>query len=643
MGRIKPLSPKSKQPRRLLFIDCATDLEVDPHDETRADRKFRLAVGTRWLWVGDEPTPANARAEVLRVGPYSCRERVVLRSPFDLCSWIESSTSSRYPTWVFAHRMAHDAMIGGMLDQIKNRKWRFMVREKETPNDLDAIEFAESSPGLQVISDPPTILSVKVANGNQLLLTDTMNYWPVSLDELARSVGLQREPEPGELGNDSDWISHCKREVEIIEQAVMKLVDWLDQYEWGALKFTAAGQAMSVYRTAFMKRDLEAHEDIKIREVERLALFGGETRAFQVGFIDEWVCQLDVNSLYPFVMKETRCPYDIHECQLQRPWSKSTPCVDPHNSMVHCWLYQWHDAYPMRIGNQVEYARGSFHTWLTGPEYVDALSLGHVIGTAGFVEYKTDYLFSDYVDTFYARKLAAKKRGDRVSEIFAKSMLNNLSGKFGQRGVDIIPRTDIYAPCEWGTWITVSTTTRKRREFKVLNSMPWEVTERKELPNGMPAITAWITGAGRVMMKLRREIAGCFNCIYQATDSLIVNRAGFDRLDRAGLIDSEKLGLFRKLVESSTAIIRGYGSYAIANREVETGIKERATHLGGRSWQFSVAEGLRESLFKPPSGMIEERIRVVRIPPITARGVIDSQGIVRPVAVDWPLPPALGG
>lgn len=629
------------QPRRLIFLDCETDRRRAHFDGETHLHRLRLAVATKWLWAGDEPTRSTDRAEIERLGPYSCRERRVFRSTEELVDWIDSATSSRFPTWLIAHRASFDCEVGGIFDAVKSRRWRFDLREKATPASLSESEWAESSPGLQVLNDPPTILSLRTSSGHKLIVVDSMNWWPCALADLGRSVGLDKLPMPHAAASEREWVTYCERDVRIVERSVIGLVEWLRAGGFGGLRYTAAGQAMSVFRTKYLSHVLEPHDSTLVRKAERKAYYGGETRVFRVGLVNEWVAQLDANSLYPYAMRSLSVPISVDRSDLGRAWAPELPPCDLSRSIACVWLRQYRSGWPIRLKDRTDYARGSFATWLCGPELVDAVERGIVVGSAGWVEYRCERIFDAYVDTFFARKVSAKERGDSAELLFAKSMLNSLYGKFGQLGVDMIPRTDFYAPVEWGSWVTISTTTRERREFRCLNGQPFELVERRELLRGMPAISAWVAAEGRRIMRLRREIAGRANVIYQATDSLIVTRRGLERLEAAGMIDETALGAMRVQMTAPSAEISGVGDYAIAEIERRVGIKAGARRIGNREYEFPIFDGLRESLFRPPSSTIREQTRRVKLSDDTPTTSVDSRGFTRPVVIEQEIPAAL--
>jgi hypothetical protein len=155
--------------------------------------------------------------------------------------------------------------------------------------------------------------------------------------------------------------------------------------------------------------------------------------------------------------------------------------------------------------------------------------------------------FKDYVRTYRAEKVTAKKAGDKVAEIFAKLLLNSAYGKFGSnpdnyfdwflQGEDE-PNPDepyeIYSTHEGGINVWRKPTAAKRF-FDV-------------------ATAASVTGAARAV--LLEALSTSERPIYCDTDSIICRRF-------AGPMDSAKLGSWKHEASGDTIAIAGKKLYAL--------------------------------------------------------------------------------
>jgi len=602
---------------------------------------LRLARVSRWVWVGYETNQPKHRDELVRVGPYSCRERLTIGDADELVQWIESGTVSRMDSWLVSHRLGFDAQVGGMLDAIRANRWRFDSRIKQTPDDVDADEFAESSPGVQVLLDPPTILSLRVNVTNRLIAIDSRNYWRNTIDELAESVGVRLRPRPGCAALDRDVAQYLDGELATVERAFLGLVQWLDAKRFGRLRFSAAGVAMQAFRTAHLPQPLYPTTDVIVRQAERRINYAGEVRTFRLGRVNGPVYQVDVASLYPAVMREGRFPVEAVAKRFGGSWRIGVPDVDLESCAAEVFIRDYREAWPCKSNVGTVFLRGTFCTWLAGPELAEAAAAGIVLGHRSVVVYDCANLFRSWVDDLWQERLEAKRTGDKVRDEFAKLLLNSLYGKFGQRGPDMVQRTDFLAPQDWGRWVSVSLSTGKRRAFQCLNGQPWEEVDRKELVRALPAISAWVTAYGRRRMRQLRTIAGAANVVYQGVDALIVTRRGLQRLELAGEVQQNTLGKLRLQNEAPFCHVRGYGDYQLGTKRVVTGVRPDARALSARRFEFSVFDGLKRHLFLPGPRAVNEQKRLVELPEEAIIGTKDELGFVRAPLRREPIPDEL--
>lgn len=603
--------------------------------------RFDSARVSKWVWVGYDSQERPHRDEIERVGPYSCRDRSTITDAEELVDWVERGTNSYLDTWLVSHRCAFDLHLGGCLDALKSGRWRFDSRIRPTPDDPDSEVFAESSPGLQILSDPPTILSLRVKLIQRLIAIDSRNYWPVPLEELADSLGVKIPREPDRLALDRTWNEYLDARLRPVELGMLRLVDWLDRKGFGRLRFSAAGVAMQAYRTAHIPADIHPTTDEEVRKAERSMAYAGEVRTWRIGRIEEPVHQLDVSSLYPSVMRDARFPVRPTSKLIGGPWRATFPETGLEDAACEVFIRDFSEAWPVKDATGTRFCRGTFITWLAGPELAEAVAKGIVLGWRSVITYQTAKLFESWVDDLWQERLECREGGDKIGEGFAKLCLNSLWGKFGQRGGDLVQRTDFLAGEDWGRWVSLSTATGKRRTFQCMNGVPFEEVPKKELRRSFPAISAWVTALGRRRMRVLRGIAGASHVFYQGVDGLLVSTQGKDRLQESGEVAQQELGKLRHLGEAPHCVIRGWGDYELGSKRVVQGIKPDAVQLSERVFEFHVLNGLRNHLFMPAPRIIAETRRVVTLPEESVIGTKDELGRVWAPVRREPIPEEL--
>lgn len=635
IGRLKP---SDSHPRRLIFLTVRTERAASAAGSGEYAHRFSLARVSRWVWTGYDDSGPPARNELERVGPYSCRERRTLTDPDELVTWVERSTNAKLDSWLISHRLAAEMQVGGLLAAIQSGRWRFDSRIRETPDDIDTDTFAEPSPGLQVLQDPPTILSLRVLLTNRLIALDSRNYWNIPIAELGRSVGVTIPDEPPSDSMDRWTVPYLDARLRSIELPVLRLVEWLDRKEFGRLRFTAGGVAMQAYRTRHIPIDIQPTIDVEVRKAEREFSYAGEVRTWRIGTVDGPIYSLDVSSLYPSVMRDNVFPYTVVGKRIGGTWKVQFPQVDLETVAAEVFIRDYSDAWPCKTDGSTRFVRGTFTTWLAGPELAEAVAKGVVLGWRSAIVYRTANLFRDFVDDLWGERMAARNQGDKVRDAFAKLLLNSLFGKFGQRGGDLVQRTDFYAGVDWGRWTTKSAGSGKRRSFLVMAGIPWEEVPKKELRRSFPAISAWVTAWGRRRMRTLRRLAGGHNVVYQGVDALLVTEEGKNRLNQAGEVAENRLGKLREQGSAPSCTIRGWGDYELGPKRVVQGIKPDAVKLSDRRFEFPIFDTLRRMIFLPGSRILTESRRVVTLPPESVIGTVDADGIVSAPLRREPIP-----
>lgn len=161
--------------------------------------------------------------------------------------------------------------------------------------------------------------------------------------------------------------------------------------------------------------------------------YGGRVEAFKKGIHDGRYIYLDINSAYSFAMLSSHAHGSdyIH--------SRTLPRVsDLGNQFIHC-IAESRGALPMRsdTGDLLfPHDRGEF--FATGWEIAAGIKTKTLRIDRVLDIWKPQSLinFSEYVKTFFARRLRAKKQSDKIGSIAYKYLLNSGYGKFAQNPRD---------------------------------------------------------------------------------------------------------------------------------------------------------------------------------------------------------------
>lgn len=353
-------------------------------------------------------------------------------------------------------------------------------------------------------------------------------------------------------------------------------------------RLTIAGTAGRELRKFHPQYNQKEPHDRKYRPF----YFGGRVECFDSGVIKgDWKVY-DVNSMYPFVMRN--CVHPIGSGYVtpntlaldSQGWFKGFPghmyfiVVTGHNR----------GALPVRVkdnngGLSFTEAYGTFHT--TSHELRLAISLGlfDVVKIEGaYIPFQTQS-FGEFVDTFVEEKVAAKKSKDKIAETFAKLILNSAYGRFGINPFDF-----------YDYYIQVEGAERPNSDFEPYEQNSdytiWrrKVNEPDDDDEDKPAtgfedvaIAASITSAARAVLML--AIVQSERPVYCDTDSIICERLG------SGCVLSEtQLGGWKYEGKGNEIAIAGKKLYALFDEGQEVKSASKGVKLSAAEIR-SVADG----------------------------------------------------
>jgi hypothetical protein len=355
---------------------------------------------------------------------------------------------------------------------------------------------------------------------------DSRNWWDVSIRELASMVHSRTEGMANNETFDSLDSEACKNNVYILYRAVRGLADELAENDLGSLRYTAASVAWSVFRHKFYGTPITTHHKTVPVALERSAYVGGYVSVRKLyAPPDKLIVRLDVNSMYPFIMREDLYPVELTELLPGLDIDRLARILLGNCMIADVDVETDEPIYPFRSGKRVFYPVGKFRSTLCTGSLWYALDKGHLRKIRLAAVYKAGWPFVEYVDHWYAERIKAKKAHDTVRERFAKLCLNSLYGKFGQRATNVTrigsAPIDVFRSEE--TWDTV---TNEHWRMLEAGGERMRIDEGGETLTSFPAIAAHVTDYARQYIWALANKAGLENAYYIDTDSLFVNTDG---------------------------------------------------------------------------------------------------------------------
>lgn len=415
-----------------------------------------------------------------------------------------------------------------------------------------------------------------------LHIWDTLNYVNKSLKELGKSLNYEKMEINFNQANDFYLAKYCMNDVRIIYLFIKRLIDFLEVNDLSRLKATAGSLSLNTFRHKFYKenkKQILIHDWKKAIVLERNSYHGGITDCFQIGSFDD-VYKLDINSMYPSVMKKHRLPIrlllwqneGIHNQEYlmnlynQSKRIKNVCCI----MKVDVYIPK-HSAY---ILNDFGLDKNTFAysndlndlitISLCQPELEFIENNGGIIKRIHEIAlYYCRYIFKKFVKFFYNKRIAYKKINDNTNVELCKIILNSQYGKWGQREVQIevlnekskffidnfnVIRLMINHRLEQLKSISQLNElsylgTLNEYEIYIVNhriyALSYKATNSKD---SFVAISSFITSYSRMLLVNFIKIANKSNVYYCDTDSLFTNKDGYINLEIANCINDFELG-----------------------------------------------------------------------------------------------------
>ncbi len=469
-------------------------------------------------------------------------------------------TGSKRKLWILARNIVFDfTIVGG---------WKHLYKSGYK------LKFFHSS-------GCTSIISVKSKTGSIVFL-DVMNWFVESLEKTGKRIGMPKLKIDFATCDKSFLSTYCKRDVEIELENFKRFIRFLEGNSISRLCYTRGSTAMAAYLFRHYDKKIWIHNNKEAIDLERESYRGGRCECFYLGELqDENYYIVDVNSLYPFVMRNNS--YPVKYVQILKT---ITPCalrtrLQTHAVVARVLIETNEPVYAIRRKRTI-FPIGRFWVTLTTPELKYAIEHDHIVKIGGVVIYEREKIFQSYVDRFYQLKQDFTAAGVEEYVELCKKMLNSLYGKFGQKAEvwkkigDCPDEPDRVELC-------FTAGHARPRQIRYLLGEIFELVGYEESYNSFPAISAEVAAYGRLHLWSLMQKAGDGNYFYCDTDSLIVNRKGLTALEDQ-ISDTNLGGL--KIVESMSQLaLYGLKDYVTNTKSVLKGIRKNAVEIADGVYQ----------------------------------------------------------
>jgi len=535
----------SDYPTRLLYLDTETT-------ESKGDPYRRHAFRLGWTLYVRQRSERGKRQCTWRY--WTNRNK--------LLAYIESLLKGKSTLWLVGHNLYYDIQALGFYDYIGYRGY-----EEEFFYDCGLVYLHFLQKG-----------------SAHLKLVSSTNYFDCSLRELGEAVGLQKYNIDFNLAGNDELCIYCFRDVEILYEAMCRYMEFNKAHDTGRFGYTKASQALNCYRHRFMRKKIYIHRVEKVVDLERSAYFGGRTECWQLGEIEGGQkVFLDVNSMYPYVMKKYRYPTRLRMYLEGKEASLALDYLESSSVVAEVSLQTDEPIYAMRRDGKLIFPVGTFRTFLCTGALRRARDAGHIRAVHRAAVYSCDYIFSEYVDYWYALKCKYKREGNTIYTRIVKLFLNSLYGKFGQKK----PVVETYLDPAAGPPRSCITMSAETGECWVERSAFGKIYRQVGEENGdksLVAVAAHVSEYSRLALWDLCTAVGSERVYYMDTDSICILAGDIHRINDS--IHGQRLGALSVDKVCETLVLCGPKHYFHDGKRVCKGVPKKAEQVGEHLYRY---------------------------------------------------------
>lgn len=564
------------RPARMIYLDSEAH-RLAGGGLAGESHLFQLAVTRR-----DDRAPGTVEGWLQHESGY-----VTHRDSRALWEWITEQATRRGQTRVWAHNLAYDLRLTRALEHLPELGW-------------EVSEFSIDSSrraGCWIVAQGPVRSN---RNRQTLVLSDSLSWLPQGLERIATDLGHEARPplpeasviDPGELE------ARCRGDVQILAEAVRRIVAWMDEIGAGTLQRTSPGCAMTHYRRNLMPaRSILSHDQTYVLELEREAMWTGRAEAWRWGElegpIDEWDYELAYPMLagggLPTKWAGWLAPHEVAE-RLPRMSLSYLALIRARVTTAVPVLPAWR---PAAGGEPREmyWPTGTFETVVWDCELELAREAGAEVEPLEAMLYRESDPLRAWSEWVVA---VARDHADPVIRQVAKGWSRTLIGRFGMR----YPEWEVFSdhiPEHLGGSAEVKQILHSGEGLELgamlfVNGKVYTRSAMLEADSSVPAIPSYVAALSRAQLWRTMLVAGLENVCYVDTDSVMTTAAGSKRI-RAALKSGALPANLRRKDRYPRVTVFGTRQLLLGQWPRASGLSPRARPAGDGRWVQEVWEG----------------------------------------------------
>lgn len=385
---------------------------------------------------------------------------------------------------------------------------------------------------------------------------------------------------------------------------VGEVLSFVHREDLGNLRNTVGGQALQSYRHLHLQHPIDIHANKQALTLERSAALGFPVRCPVRGHYNAPLYVVDVNALYPWVMRNYPYPCKLHSYSETDDVPRLKELAANYLLVARVSGEDAQREYLVKRDNKCVWDYRLERDVLCGPDLDSALTRGTITHVHETAVYSGALLFEQWGQWAWDLRQRYKQRADAVGDAIAKALSVALWGRFAARS----ERWEAYDQCpapmtRYGYFVhhPVDGPPAVCRAIAGVVDM---LKDKTEPGDSAPAIAAFVACYARTFMDGIIALAGRDNLVYQVADALHVTEAGYEKLSAAGLVVAGQFGALKQVRRVEEAYYHGPNTFQHDGAWTQAGRLADADQVGEHEWAWESVESISSSIVQPPRGTV---------------------------------------
>ena len=292
--------------------------------------------------------------------------------------------------------------------------------------------------GVYLLQDIPSVKEGKLTR-----FQDSYALIPIALGNFSKVFSLPIEKVKMAFdGSDTldQYKQRCTNDVKILYYGLEK---FFSLFETAKYSISLSQSAMKDFirdspnfKFTTYREGKEIIVEEQLEQIGRMGYHGGRNECFNYNNFDS-VYYYDINSLYPFVMRNNLYPVAIHKATGKEALKEKLYYV---NAILEI-PYMYIPPLPIKH-DKLYFTYGKVSGWFYSPEFELIKDLAQNIEIKEAYTFTPSMLFKDFISKYWKIRQQYQQKGNELQKV-VKLYLNSLYGKFGQKR-EIENRTYLY-------------------------------------------------------------------------------------------------------------------------------------------------------------------------------------------------------